>query len=248
MRKETLEIISLEKIAAETYEIRGKNKYLSATAEAGQFLHISVQNFTLRRPISIAAVDQETEELTIIFKVFGSGTRELSTYQRGMSIDVLGPSGNGFPLQPLKKALLIGGGVGVPPLYYLGHELAKQGTEIITILGFQTKAGIFYENEFSALGKTYITTNDGSYGHHGFVTDVIQKAGAFDQYFSCGPAPMLKAVKEKLADQQGYLSLEEHMGCGVGACFACVVPTDEHGGYKKICQDGPVFQAEEIIL
>lgn len=248
MRKETLFITSVQKIAHETFEMKMKNRYISQKATPGQFLHVSVQNFTLRRPLSIAAIDHEREQVTIIFKAFGPGTKALSTYRPGMLLDAIGPIGNGFPLKPLKKALLIGGGVGIPPLYFLGKELVKQGIDLTVLLGFQNKESIFYDDEFQQMGKMRVATNDGSYGHHGYVTDLLKEVEDYEQYYACGPLPMLKAVQTQLADKKGYLSLEERMGCGVGACLACVVPTDENGGYQKICQDGPVFQAEEIIL
>jgi len=248
MRKENLLILSSEKVALDTYEMKLQNKYISQQAKPGQFLHISVDQYTLRRPISIADIDQEDAVITIIFKVFGTGTEQLASYQPGMVIDALGPSGNGFPLEKLSKILLIGGGVGVPPLHYLGKVFAKQDIEIVSILGYQMKDSVFYETEFNQFGKTYIVTDDGSYGEQGFVTDVLNQIENFDQYYACGPLPMLQAVQAKLSHKQGYLSLEERMGCGIGACFACVIPTDDHGGYRKICQDGPVFQTEEIIL
>src|SRR5690625_1611367 len=136
----------------------------------------------------------------------------------------------------------------IPPLYFLALKLHKQGIPLQFILGFQSKEYMFYEKQFQTLGKTYIVTNDGSYGHQGFVTDIIEEVNPFDRYYSCGPLPMLQAVKNKLASKEGYLSFEERMGCGVGACYACVIPTDDASGYKKICHDGPVFAASEVIL
>lgn len=250
IKKEELLILRSTMIASDTIEMTLKNTYISQTAEPGQFLHISIPNQTLRRPISIANIDRETEIITIIFKILGEGTKQLGTYQAGMTIDVLGPSGNGFDMnnKPGSTVLLIGGGVGVPPLHYLGKELAKQGVNIISVLGYQTETSVFYEKEFSQFGQTYIVTNDGSYGELGFVTDILDQVGHFDRYYSCGPLPMLQAVTKRLADKVGFISLEERMGCGVGACFACVIPTDDHGGYQKICEDGPVFAAQEVRL
>lgn len=250
MKKESLMIIKSTEIARETTEMVLQNAYISRTAQPGQFLHIGVEGHTLRRPISIAAIDRENESLTVLFKQLGEGTKALSKYQEGMQINALGPSGNGFSVdnQNNKTVLLVGGGIGIPPLYCLGKNLAKQGVKIKSVLGFQTADSIFYEAEFKKLGETLITTNDGSYGHHGFVTDVLEEVGNYDCYYSCGPLPMLRAVTNSLINHKGYISLEERMGCGVGACFSCVIPTDDHVGYKKICRDGPVFAASEVSL
>ncbi|MFC4023216.1 dihydroorotate dehydrogenase electron transfer subunit [Oceanobacillus longus] len=250
MRKEIMLINAVERIALDTIEMVVENPYISQTATPGQFLHVSVEGYTLRRPISIADINSENNTITILFKIVGAGTAKLATLSPGMSFDVLGPSGNGFQIEGNQKStiLLIGGGIGVPPLYYLGKKLAEKNTEIISILGFQTEVNVFYEEKFSKLGKTYIVTNDGTYGEEGFVTDIIEKAGDFDSYYSCGPLPMLKAITAKLKDKPGMISLEERMGCGVGACMACVIPTDEKGGYKKICSDGPVFHVQEVSL
>lgn len=251
IKKEDMKLVSIKEIALDSFEMILENKYISQTAKPGQFLHIHVLGYTLRRPISIANVDTLNNTVTVLFKVVGSGTKQLSLCQPGMMIDVLGPNGNGFTLNnPVNsKILLIGGGIGVPPLYYLGKTLQKQGMEITSILGFQTKESVFYEEEFKALGKTYITTDDGSYGHEGFVTDIAKDLTSIDCYYSCGPVPMLRAVTNVLDGHKGYISLEERMGCGIGACFACVIPSNiEPNGYKKICQDGPVFAANEVLL
>lgn len=243
-------IKSSERIALDTVEMVLKNKKISQTAVPGQFLHLLVSGHTLRRPISIADINRKEETITILFKMLGSGTRELATYVPGTTVDALGPSGNGFNLhnEAQSTVLLIGGGIGVPPLYYLGKTLAQQSIKIISVLGFQTEESVFYEGQFNKLGETYIVTNDGSYGNKGFVTDILGDIETFDRYYSCGPMPMLKAVTSSLKNKQGYISLEERMGCGVGACFACVVPTDDQGGYKKICKDGPVFNVQEVCL
>ena len=251
MKKINLQIRKTTVIALDTVEMVLKNTYVSQNAVPGQFLHINVPGHTLRRPISIADVDRETETITILFKIIGTGTKQLSIYQPGMMINALGPSGNGFTLEneaPSSTVLLIGGGIGVPPLYYLGKTLAEQNVNIISVLGFQTAVNVFYEQAFKQFGETYIVTNDGTYGETGFVTDVLDKISDFDYYYSCGPLPMLQAIKGKLSLKPGSISLEERMGCGIGACMACVIPTDDTGGYKKICKDGPVFAAQEVCL
>ncbi len=237
-------------IALDTTEMVLVHEEVARTAIPGQFLHISVPGHTLRRPVSIADVDKKEHTITILFKQIGSGTKALASLPVGATLDVLGPNGNGFNLQEKNgdTILLIGGGIGVPPLYYLGKSLVEKGYKIISVLGFQTKDYVFYEQKFSKIGKTIIVTDDGSYGEKGLVTDVLNEIEQIDCYYSCGPLPMLKSVRSHLSHKKGYLSLEERMGCGVGACFACVVPTNDDSGYKKICQDGPVFQAEEVQI
>lgn len=249
MRKENLHILSSKRIALDTIEMVLENTYISKTAVPGQFLHVSVEGHSLRRPISIADIDKENETITILFKIIGSGTKQLATYHRGMTFDVLGPSGNGFNLENRADStiLLIGGGIGVPPLYYLGKTLANQHIKLISILGYQTAQQVFYEQRFQEIGETHIVTNDGTHGEKGLVTDILNTID-FDRYYACGPVPMLQAITAKLEHQPGFISLEERMGCGVGACFACVIPTDTPDGYKKICKDGPVFNAQEVSL
>lgn len=250
MKKRTLLILQSHKIAKDTFEMILENKELSQMIEPGQFLHIRVPHFTLRRPISVADIDVKLGTVTIVFKVIGEGTQALAKIKTGEQIDVLGPLGQGFDLNQKENStvLLIGGGIGVPPLHYLGRLLAEKNIKVKTILGYQTVEAVFYEDEFKQFSDTYIATDDGTYGHKGFVTDAIEQIGHFDLYYTCGPTQMLQAVTEKLVDKKGYVSLEERMGCGVGACFACVIKTDDEGGYKKICQDGPVFSTEEVIL
>ncbi|MGP4106917.1 dihydroorotate dehydrogenase electron transfer subunit [Virgibacillus sp. L01] len=248
-RKVELVVKSVHVIALETIEMTLVNEYVAKTAIPGQFLHLSVEGHTLRRPISIANTDHKNKEITILFKIVGDGTKQLAAYRPGMSIDALGPSGNGFSYDSKSNSiLLVGGGIGIPPLYNLGKTLCTNGIHVTAILGFQSKEHVFYEANFRKLGKTYVVTNDGTYGHQGFVTSVMDQIEEFDTYYSCGPIPMLKAVTKQLHQYNGYISLEERMGCGVGACFACVIPADNNGGYKKICQDGPVFAADEVIL
>ncbi|WP_304413180.1 dihydroorotate dehydrogenase electron transfer subunit [Paucisalibacillus sp. EB02] len=250
MKKDKMKIVSTRCIAKDTIEMVLENQFISGIAVPGQFLHIQVGKHILRRPISIADCNKELNQITILFKINGVGTDELANYQQGEYLDVLGPLGNGFTTDGESKStvLLIGGGIGVPPLYYLGKTLKENGINIVTILGFQQKDNVFYEQQFQELGETFIVTDNGSYGHKGFVTDVIDQVGRFDCYYSCGPIPMLKALTAKLKGKKGFISLEERMGCGIGACFACVLPTKDGTSYKKICKDGPVFQAEEVTL
>lgn len=249
MKKIDLQVRKITMIAIDTVKMELKNEYAGRTAVPGQFLHISIPGYTLRRPISIADVNREAGTVTILFKVFGRGTKLLADYHPGMKLNALGPAGNGFPLDQEEgsTALLIGGGIGIPPLYFLGKTLKERNINVIAVLGFRTAVQVFYESAFRQLGKTYIVTDDGTYGEPGFVTDVLGQLPDFDHYYTCGPHSMLQHVKKNLAYKSGFLSLEERMGCGVGACFACVIQ-DEDGGYRKMCKDGPVFRAEEVDL
>ncbi|WP_100011022.1 dihydroorotate dehydrogenase electron transfer subunit [Lentibacillus sediminis] len=248
IKKEMVRVESSSLVARDTVKMVLENEYISRLAVPGQFLHVEAAGHTLRRPISIADADREIGTVTIIFRVTGSGTKQLASCQPGMTLTVLGPNGNGFPfMQAGSRVLLIGGGIGVPPLYYLGRSLAVKPCTVKAILGFQSAADVFYEKEFREFAGTVIVTNDGSFGEKGLVTDVIEQAGSFDYYYTCGPTPMLQAVTRKLKRKPGFVSMEEYMGCGVGACFACAIPARD-GGYKKICKDGPVFPAEEVRL
>lgn len=227
---------------------------LLETIRPGQFVYIQIGSSSehmLRRPISIADLDKEGNQLTLIYKELGEGTRKLSLLRKDDSLNMLIPCGNGYRIDQLEmtRALLVGGGIGVPPLYYLAKKLIEKGVHVTTVIGFQSKEDVFYEEQFQCLGKCYVTTNDGSYGHQGYVTDIIeQEQPKFDYYFACGPTPMLKAIEIKLKDEKGFLSLEERMGCGIGACYACVVPTKDEKSNKKICQDGPVFHSGEVKI
>lgn len=251
IRKELLPIISNKKIAHESYELVLESEYISSTAVPGQFLHLSIRNHTLRRPLSIAAVDKKNHTVTLLYKLVGKGTEDLITYDTNEKIDVLGPGGKGFVIDDLTEndeVLLIGGGIGVPPLHFLAQKLSEKNVKMTMVLGFLSKEYLFYEKEFTELGHTIIATDDGSYGEKGRVTDVDLSQFNFKHYYSCGPLPMLKAVKEKYSHIDGFLSFEERFGCGVGACFACVIPTKDDAGYKKICQDGPVFSSKEVLI
>lgn len=210
----------------------------------GQFVNIALDGKFLRRPISVC--DVKGDCLTIIYKVVGSGTQQMSVMQAGEQLDLLTGLGNGYDLNTIgKKPLLIGGGVGVPPMYLLAKRLIEKGVTPQVILGFNTEADIFFAEEFRSLGvKVYITTVDGTHGTEGFVTDAFTHCGAFDYTCACGPEPMLKAVYER-SDVDGQFSFEERMGCGFGACMGCSCKTKY--GYKRICREGPVLFKEEIV-
>jgi dihydroorotate dehydrogenase electron transfer subunit len=256
MKREHMTIVHHEQIAKNIYAMTLTGDLVTEMNKPGQFVHMKVTSQAdplLRRPLSICEIKKETNECTIIYRKEGVGTTLLSEKRRGETVDVLGPLGNGFPLDVIKAgqtALIVGGGIGVPPLYELSKQLVKKGISVIHVLGFQHKDMMFYENEFAQLGGTYVATVDGSYGTKGFVTDVIaERAFSFDVLYACGPKPMLKALAQTFPNQPVYLSLEERMGCGIGACFACVcrVPNSETA-YKKVCSDGPVFKAGEVVL
>ena len=210
--------------------------------KAGGFVNIQLDGLYLRRPISICDYDDAT--LTILYKTVGSGTEKMSGMVTGEKLDILTGLGNGYDITKSGDTpLLIGGGVGVPPLYRLCKELTSAGKKVTVILGFNNKSEIFYENEFKALGaQTYVTTVDGSYGIKGFVTNAVKDG--YSYVYTCGPEPMLKAVYNS-TNTSGQYSFEERMGCGFGACMGCSCKTKY--GNKRICTDGPVLEKEEII-
>lgn len=208
----------------------------------GQFINIQLDGLYLRRPISVCDCDDTS--VTIIYKVVGKGTEQMSKMSVGETLDVLTGLGNGYDLSLAgDKPVLLGGGVGVPPLYMLAKELIKQGKKVSVILGFNTASEVFYEQEFKTLGcDVTVTTVDGSYGVKGFVTNAYPDE--YTYFYTCGPEPMLKAIY-KTAQTSGQMSFEERMGCGFGACMGCSCKTI--AGYKRICKDGPVMQKEEIL-
>lgn len=210
---------------------------------SGQFVNIKLDGFYLRRPISVC--DCENGILTIIYKAVGKGTEAMAKMNIGEKLDVLTGLGNGYDLEKSGDApLLLGGGVGVPPMYMLAKELIKQGKKVSVILGFNKKDEIFYEEEFKALGADVtVCTADGSYGVRGFVTDAM-KDTRYSYFYTCGPEPMLKAIYSA-SKTSGQFSFEERMGCGFGACMGCSCKTVT--GYKRICKDGPVLEKEEIL-
>ena len=214
----------------------------SAITAPGQFVNIKLEGLFLRRPISVCDYDAET--LTLVYKVVGSGTEQMAAMKAGETLDILTGLGNGYDLGPAGDApLLIGGGVGVPPLYHLAKRLLAQGKAVSVILGFNTKEEIFFEEEFKALGCTVtVTTVDGSYGVKGFVTNALPEN--YTYFYTCGPEPMLKAVY-RATTTSGQMSFEERMGCGFGACMGCSCKTLT--GYKRICKEGPVMRKEEIL-
>ncbi|MBB4823996.1 dihydroorotate dehydrogenase electron transfer subunit [Sporosarcina luteola] len=255
--QEKMKVVRQTEIAEHIFELTLAGKLVGEISSPGQFVHVRVsetQEPLLRRPISIASIDKTLSQMTIIYRAEGRGTKLLSSKLAEETVNVLGPLGNGFPVKETSEgetAVLIGGGIGVPPLYELSKQLKAKGVKCIHVLGFQTDAVCFYEEEFNRLGDTYVVTVDGSRGTQGFVTDVMAGLETdFATYYSCGPMPMLKAVQNAYSDKKGFLSFEQRMGCGIGACFACVCHTTnntEHD-YVKVCSDGPVFPAGVVSI
>lgn len=215
---------------------------VSAVTAPGQFVNIQLDGLYLRRPISVCDLGEDT--LTIIFKAVGKGTKQMAAMKKG-KLDLLTGLGNGYDLSISgDKPVLLGGGVGVPPMYLLAKKLIAEGKKVSVILGFNTKAEVFFENEFKEIGADVtVTTVDGTYGVKGFVTDAL-KGIDYTYFYTCGPEPMLKAVY-KASATSGQMSFEKRMGCGFGACMGCSCKTIT--GYKRICKEGPVMRKEEIL-
>lgn len=246
MKNGIYRVLSNRPIAQDTYEMILTGD-MSFAERPGQFVNIKLDGLYLRRPISICDWNEQT--MTLIYKVVGRGTRQMAQMPPGRELDLLCGLGNGFDINAAgARSLIVGGGVGAPPLYGLAKRMKAQGKEFSVVLGFGKAEQVFYQKEFEALGcPVLFATEDGSLGEKGFVTRPM--AGVeYDYYFACGPMPMLRAVyaagKEKNAP--GQLSFEERMGCGFGACMGCSCETI--AGPKRICVDGPVMKSGEVIL
>ena len=242
MRQEIFTVVSNERIARDVFRMTLAGNTDAITA-SGQFVNLLIEGQFLRRPISVC--DWDEDSLTLIYKVVGVGTEKMSTYEKGKEIDVLVGLGNGYDTSVSgERPLLIGGGVGVPPVYGLCKRLVAEGKKPTVILGFNTSEDVFYEDEFKALGAdVFVTTVDGSKGIKGFVTNAMENL-EYTHFYTCGPEPMLKAVY-KATTTSGQMSFEERMGCGFGACMGC--PCKTLTGYKRICKEGPVMRKEEIL-
>lgn len=241
MERVVFKIKDNKKIAKNVFEIKLEGN-TDAITKSGQFVNIQLDGLYLRRPISVC--DYSKNSLTLVYKVVGKGTDQLSKMEKG-DLDVLVGLGNGYDTELSgKEPVLIGGGVGVPPLFNLCKKLLAEGKKPSVILGFNTKDEIFYEEEFKKLGvNVYVTTINGEYGIKGFVTDALKNIN-YKYFYTCGPEPMLKAVYNSTTTS-GQLSFEERMGCGFGTCMGCTCKTKY--GNKRICKDGPVLVKEEII-
>ena len=243
-KRDIYTILSNEPLTPAVYRmvLEGDTQYIT---RSGQFINIELEGKFLRRPISVS--DYDDKSVTIIYKVVGRGTEQMKGMVAGQKLDILTGLGNGFNTENSgNRPLLVGGGVGVPPMYNLCKRLISEGKRPVVIIGFNTKEEVFYYEEFKALGvDVYCSTADGSFGSKGFVTDVIRGEGLeFDYLYTCGPLPMLKALYDATT-VDGEYSFEERMGCGFGACMGCTCKTKY--GNKRICKDGPVLKREEII-
>ncbi len=242
MKQGIFRITSNKKIARDIFKMTLAGDTSAITAP-GQFVNIKLDGFFLRRPISVC--DCVGENLTLIYKTVGNGTEQMSRMKNGDELDLLTGLGNGYNTRTSGDSpLLVGGGVGVPPMYMLCKKLVAEGKKVTVVLGFNSKDDVFYEDEFRALGAdVHIATADGTYGTKGFVTDVIKNL-QYTFFYTCGPEPMFRAM-HKMMKTPGQYSFEERMGCGFGACMGCSCKTLT--GNKRICKEGPVMESEEII-
>ena len=239
MVKEYLKVIYNKEIALDTFEMKLETKEMAKLANPGMFINISLNDKSklLKRPISICKI--EDNYLTITYKINGEGTKILSTYIADTTIEAIGPLGNGFPIVNNKTVLLVGGGIGVPPLLELAKHLKENDNKVITVLAFRDKESIIYKKDFEAFGDVIVTTDNGSFGYHGNAIMYLNEFDiSFDTLYSCGPEILLKLLEEKYKGKEGYLSYEARMACGVGLCHGCVK------GEKHfcVCTDGPVFK------
>ena len=242
MRESIFKIIDNAPLTQTVYKMKLQGDVSDITS-SGQFVNIKLDGLYLRRPISVC--DCEDGVLTLIYKVVGKGTEQMAKMTAGEELNILTGLGNGYDISLSgDKPLLLGGGVGVPPLYMLAKKLIAEGKKVSVVLGFITKEEVFCEEDFKALGAdVFVTTVDGSYGIKGFVTDAMKDID-YSYFYTCGPEPMLKAIF-KVSATSGQFSFEERMGCGFGACMGCSCKTVT--GYKRICKDGPVLKKEEIL-
>ena len=242
MRESIFKIIDNAPLTETVYKMKLQGD-VSEITSSGQFVNIKLDGLYLRRPISVC--DCEGDVLTLIYKVVGKGTEQMAKMIAGEKLNILTGLGNGYDLSLAGDSpLLLGGGVGVPPLYMLAKKLIAEGKKVSVVLGFNTESEIFCEEDFKALGaEVFVTTVDGSYGIKGFVTDAMKEID-YTYFYTCGPEPMLKAIY-KASSTSGQFSFEERMGCGFGACMGCSCKTIT--GYKRICKEGPVLKKEEIL-
>lgn len=239
-----MKVISNSLVALDTYELVLESDF-EFTVEPGQFLHLKTgrADLLLRRPISIAKYEEK--KFYLVYKVVGDGTKALSTLVKGDEVDALGPLGKGYQSLNHDSSLIIGGGMGVAPLYQLGKTLVDNGKKVAFVLGFGSESMAYYVDKFKELGEVYLTTVDGSLGVKGHVGSVVDDMGSYDAIYSCGPLPLLNYVKNKFADHDNvFISLEERMACGIGACYACDTKDKKH----RVCTDGPVFRSQEVEI
>lgn len=259
MKQEMMQIVSQRMLAPNIYEMTLSGALVNEMNKPGQFLNIRVprQDLLLRRPISLNNIDQQTQTCRIIYRIEGDGTRVFSELAAGDEVDVLGPLGNGFDLSQLKTgdtAFIVGGGIGIPPLYELSKRLKEIGVTPVHFLGYASQEVKYYEEEFRKLGDTRIATDDGSYGVHGNVGNLLLAVSNETPaaVFACGNRGMLKTVEQLFKEHpNAQLSMEARMACGVGACYACVCHLqDDETGTKsvKVCDEGPIFPVGKVVL
>ncbi|MBL1228557.1 dihydroorotate dehydrogenase electron transfer subunit [Enterococcus sp. BWB1-3] len=260
MKQEMMTIVEQKQLAPRIFQMTLSGELVNEMGIPGQFLHIKVprEDFLLRRPISINQIDKEEKTCTIIYRTEGDGTLYFSNMSVGEKLDVMGPLGNGFDVSFLEagqKVYIVGGGIGIPPLYELSRQLKEKGVEVVHFLGYASKAVSYFQNEFIALGDTRFATDDGTFGINGNVGNLLLDALKDEEpaaVFACGANGMLKAVAQLFPDNPNvFLSMEQRMACGMGACYACVchVPDDATGVKSvKVCDEGPIFRATEVVL
>ncbi|WP_423253075.1 dihydroorotate dehydrogenase electron transfer subunit [Melissococcus plutonius] len=260
MKQEQMTVVLQKQLAPHIYQMTLTGELVKEMNMPGQFLHIKVPKayLLLRRPISLNQIDHEKNTCTIIYRTEGTGTKILSTLNADDKLDVMGPLGNGFKIDGVNSgqiAFIVGGGIGIPPLYELSKQLTKRGVHVVHFLGYATKELIYFKEEFMNLGETQFATDDGTYGVEGNVGNLLAEASQTmfpDAIYACGPNGMLKTIVQLFSTLSNiFLSLEERMACGIGACNACVCPVqgDKTGTRSvKVCEDGPVFLANEVVL
>lgn len=257
--QETVTVVSQKQIGAGIYDLTIQTKKIAAAAKAGQFVSVYSNDASklLPRPISLCGIDRKAGTLRLVYRVTGenTGTEEFSRLQTGDTVKIMGPLGNGFTVEKGKKAFLIGGGIGVPPMLQLAKEMKDAGENFQIVMGYRD-AGSFLLDEFKEQGESFVATEDGSVGTKGNVLDAIRENYLeADVIYACGPTPMLRALKAYAEEQNMtcYVSMEERMACGIGACLACVCNSTEKDAHsnvknKRICKEGPVFNAKEVEL
>lgn len=257
--QETVTVVSQKQIGAGIYDLTIQTKEIAAAAKAGQFVSVYSNDASklLPRPISLCGIDRKAGTLRLVYRVTGehTGTEEFSRLQAGDAVKIMGPLGNGFTVEKGKKAFLIGGGIGVPPMLQLAKEMKDAGENFQIVMGYRD-AGMFLLDEFKEQGESFVATEDGSVGTKGNVLDAIRENHLeADIIYACGPTPMLRALKAYAEEQNMtcYVSMEERMACGIGACLACVCNSTEKDAHsnvknKRICKEGPVFNAKEVEL
>ena len=260
MKQEMMIVVSQKQLAPKIFQLVLTGDLVNEMGKPGQFLHIKVprEDLLLRRPISINQIDKTMKTCTIIYRVEGEGTRSFSKLKKGQSLDVMGPLGNGFPVDFVQKdqlAYIVGGGIGIPPMYELSKQLIDKGVKVVHFLGYASKEVAYFQHEFIRLGETRFATDDGSFGVEGNVGNLLLEAVKKEQpdvVYACGANGMLKTVAQLFQENPNvFLSLEQRMACGMGACYACVchVPEDDTGTKSlKVCDEGPIFRASEVVL